>query len=403
MSRYNWLSSFPIMGRINQWLGRFLTPTGKAVFLANILFLLGSSHLETPVYLLCGACTSLLLVAFSAVRLYRPRVTLQSSLPSLVEIDSSFFLTITVENLSKRSAWDICVTPIDSAIRKQNMTCRSPSTTIHHLRSGERHSFLVEFTAGKRGAFPHPEFRIKSSFPFNLIYVADTVAVEGEILVAPRKANCDLRQLAPDHLISAGQHANVLAAENGQLAGVREYVPGLPSRRWDYAAWARLGTPHIREFESENNTTSTILLDFSYCDSEERSETAISIARSIATELNQQGSRLGSLVVGGKWIDLSWLETELQLEAFCQHLARIDTILPGNPSAVLENLASEEIAFLIVPLSNSMKSIDHPAVKKNFPNVVPIVVSDAVDHSNDTSWQSAVSNLEKIRPQGSAS
>ncbi len=45
--------------------------------------------------------------------------------------------------------------------------------------------------------------------------------------------------------------------------GSREYQIGMPVRRWDFASWARLGKPAVREFAGHSDTLLVIVVDTS--------------------------------------------------------------------------------------------------------------------------------------------
>lgn len=61
--------------------------------------------------------------------------------------------------------------------------------------------------------------------------------------------------------IAFGEHP-VDTGESGLIpAGLREYTAGESISRMDWKATARLGTPHIREFESESEITTVLVVD----------------------------------------------------------------------------------------------------------------------------------------------
>jgi uncharacterized protein (DUF58 family) len=47
----------------------------------------------------------------------------------------------------------------------------------------------------------------------------------------------------------------------GEYVGSREYQPGLAVRKWDYASWARLGQPVVREFCEPRHPSVAVMLD----------------------------------------------------------------------------------------------------------------------------------------------
>ena len=46
-----------------------------------------------------------------------------------------------------------------------------------------------------------------------------------------------------------------------EYVGSREYRPGMPVRRWDFASWARLGHPAVREFSEGRDSLAVLVVD----------------------------------------------------------------------------------------------------------------------------------------------
>ena len=186
MFQSNWLlRQLPFLGRVDRWLGRFLTPVGKAVVVATFCFLLGASHLDTPVYQLFGASVSLLLVAWVGVLTYRPRLTYQTRTPSLVWCGQPFPLKLMAHNEGKRVACDLTFVPLRSNLAKSHLECDVRAESFRSIAVGNQVSVNWTMTARRRGVFPIPAIQMRSSFPFNLIFVSNTISPSGEIVVAP--------------------------------------------------------------------------------------------------------------------------------------------------------------------------------------------------------------------------
>lgn len=65
-----------------------------------------------------------------------------------------------------------------------------------------------------------------------------------------------------DRIASAyGEHAAGRLGSGIEPAGLREYVPGERADRIDWNATARLGTPHVREFEAETDRQTVLVVD----------------------------------------------------------------------------------------------------------------------------------------------
>ena len=61
--------------------------------------------------------------------------------------------------------------------------------------------------------------------------------------------------------MAVGEHEAAQTGSGIEPAELREYVPGDTTQRIDWKATARLGTPHVREFEAETDRRSLLVVD----------------------------------------------------------------------------------------------------------------------------------------------
>jgi uncharacterized protein (DUF58 family) len=100
-----------------------------------------------------------------------------------------------------------------------------------------------------------------------------------------------------------GEHASGDVGSGFEPAGVRAYQPGDPARRIDWKASARLGEPHVQEFEAETERVVTMLVDHrESMGAGPEGETKLDYAREIAlgfvANARERSDPLGLYAVG---------------------------------------------------------------------------------------------------------
>jgi uncharacterized protein (DUF58 family) len=85
-----------------------------------------------------------------------------------------------------------------------------------------------------------------------------------------------------------------------ELMGVRPYRPGDPVRDLHPKTWARIGTPHVREYQQEYFTPIGVIVDNDREHATEAGfEAAISLAAGVVARLTRGESLIDLLVMGG--------------------------------------------------------------------------------------------------------
>ena len=308
-----WLTAFPVFGKINRSLSKRLMPTGKTILGATILFAAGSFHLDTPVYLLCGSAFTLLAVAYGAVQLLQPKLKLHLDVPRVTVAGRPFDLGIRAENHGRHPAKQINIR-LAPEIRNHELIREQQGAHISHIGPRKLAVSSLQLEPSRRGFAKLPNLEVSSSFPLNLCCKTATHPVSRKLLVAPKLVK--LNNFEPIALsLSAllGDQGINFPDGAAEFVGSREYIPGLSIKRLDYRAWARLGHPHVCQFEKECNAGITLVLDLSRCRDEEVCESAIELTHSIADSLDQYGLRIHCILVGGnapEFIDASTSQLE---------------------------------------------------------------------------------------------
>ena len=385
MSRFKGiLTQFPVLSRINRWLGKFLTPVGKAVLFATFFFLVGSSHLDTPVYQLCGACASLLIISGLTVRFFRPTLEYRFNIPTYVRAGVPFEITMRVRNAGSRVALDTIFSADTSDFRESGMICDSRSMMYRSLAPKESVRITFRVTPTRRGVFALPAFKMRTSFPFNLFYVTEVIKRPNEIVVTPDfKPIQSLDAIKNQVGVLAGFDSNNPDSGTDEFAGSREYVPGMSTRRWDYRAWARLAKPHVCQFEKEVIQRFSIVLDFSNCGRDDFSEAAISLTASIAEWLSDENLELEFLFIGNRSYYLAPFSVSERLNEICVRLAKIDLYRPRDLVRPQMPPLIDQTVFWILPADQLLPSNALDSPYSNRTRFIPLLVSDSPTLASD--------------------
>ncbi len=132
------------------------------------------------------------------------------------------------------------------------------------LRAGEPVAYVSSMKFHRRGIFPLPRLMVQSTFPFYLFRYTSYLDVNSTIAVTPVPLHGERDQDARQIMASVGDWARqLLMGDASEYSGSREYVTGMSVRRWDFASWARLGRPIVREFRTPAVRSMNLIVDTS--------------------------------------------------------------------------------------------------------------------------------------------
>ena len=232
------------------------TVTGRLLVLAGMFCLLGV--IDPALAGLLSYVAVLAVVAFILGLCFRPQLIVKTHLPSVVVKGQPFEMTLSLQNISRLPAYDLVCTLlrvpwIQDDVGKKRFSAIGP---------GESVTATFTLTATRRGKFALPAARLASLFPFALFRFFNTYFLEQTLVVAP-----SFHRLA----LSAGDDLGRTDAAKSLLRlsrqGAYEYVgscefrPGMSVRRWDFASWARLGQPTLREFSEQPEPIAVLIVD----------------------------------------------------------------------------------------------------------------------------------------------
>lgn len=210
-------------------------------------------------------------------------------------------------------------------------------TCVKVLKPGETITVPVRVKARRRGQFQLPELRAKTSFPLNVRIRSQAFPVGREALILPfywELRSFDLLRFVPN-LVQGRDLALQSVGVTGEYVGSREYQPGLAVRKWDYASWARLGRPVVREFSEPRYPSVAVIVDTFFPTQRHAGgelvpelEASLSLAAAITEGLIARSCRISMLAVGN---DCFTSDCRFSAE---NHVVMLERLARGKPSAL---------------------------------------------------------------------
>ncbi len=195
-------------------------------------------------------------------------------------------------------------------------------TGVGLLMPGQSTSAYFDVTVAHRGRYQLDHWIVSTTAPFALSTASrESEGTTDHIDVYPRllRLRHAWQRILPSQVgsISTAVHRNGLSED--EFFGLREYRHGDSPRHIHWRTTARLNEPAVRQFEQQQRFDLCLLVDawsekFSHVSSarlpsdpyaiDETTETAISLAASIAMELTRGGENQVLLIVAGLDLDI---------------------------------------------------------------------------------------------------
>lgn len=254
--------------RIYLSLRRSMTVASVGVLLA--LFMTLNVIWGFPWSGMMGGCLAMLFVGFAINRFMKPKLRVSVSLPRSAIAGHAFSINVRMSNPRRVPAMNLRVGWHYEGVRdllgrrSNDAWHASPPVSVELLRSGDSMRWHGSMQFDRRGVHQLPPFRIVSTFPFHLFYCRRAVDTGTKIAITPAPINGEDDPTSRIMLAAIGDWAKQLVSGAPvEYIGNREYQVGVPVRRWDFASWARLGRPIVREYQSPSIQAVTLVVDTS--------------------------------------------------------------------------------------------------------------------------------------------
>lgn len=161
---------------------------------------------------------------------------------------------------------------------------------------------MGEITPSHRGVMRFIGMTVARPDPFGLLNACQTISLPQSLLILPKLYNLPPIQLPGFRKYQSGGVA--LASSVGdaeEFRSLREYRLGDSLRKIHWKSWAKIGKPIVKEEQDEFFVRHALILDtFQSVKYSEILESAISIAASLASEVQTQESLLDLMFVGNE-------------------------------------------------------------------------------------------------------
>lgn len=290
------------------FVGRPAVKTYRALSMEGRVFMtlwlvLSAVALPVPTYrayMLWSAVTGVLLVSFLVRGLYRlSNVTLSLEYPPRITVRETMRLYVRVDNHGDKE--HECLR-IDGPLLPWDGTYVGPPGSVACAPAPGTVRLSISMQFSQRGEHHLDPFHVAKLVPFGLCMGPSLKTTGVRFLVVPRPAKIQRLELAMGPSYQPGGVALASAiGEARELAGLRPYRPGDPVRDLCPRAWARLGTPVVREYQQEYFTRFGVVLDTDAHDLDpEHMEAGISLAAGVIAHLSRTEALIDLLVVGSE-------------------------------------------------------------------------------------------------------
>jgi len=269
-----------------------LTDAGRMLLLGTVFFLLTAAVI--PAFGVISALVSVLLVAWLAGWIVRPRIRMAGDLPDSVVVGHSVQLRYAITNIARVPVYDLRV---EFDALPETIELGKPAEAISRLAPGESAEVVLTVRPRRRGHHRIPAPMCRSSFPFNLVTFSAVQSTDQLLTALPMFYPLQMAVRGLSRHVRAGGAGFAGHTEvSPEYAGNRPFLPGDSPRRIDTRAWARLSVPATKEYHNDSDSYAALVLDSRLPAGVVPSptgeilelEAAVSLCASVAFTLNQK-------------------------------------------------------------------------------------------------------------------
>lgn len=217
-----------------------------------------------------GGCVAMLIGGWGMNRIFGPKLQIGMSLPRSAIAGQPFSLSVRLANPRYFPAMDLRLGWHREGVRDVYRAGNpkhwdaSPPVSVSFMRSGGDVHWQGAMRFDTRGIHPLPPFQVASTFPFHLFHSRTDLSPDAQIAITPAPLTGEDDPTARVMLAAIGDWAQQLVAGAPvEYVGNREYQVGMSVRKWDFASWARVGRPIVREYQSPSVQSVTLIVDTS--------------------------------------------------------------------------------------------------------------------------------------------
>ncbi len=241
-----WFAKLTPMGRRNVGL---LALTGVASAALGVQF---------PVHLLFLWLLALHVATWVVSRVFRPRLAIVRRIPLRCAAGRPFRAVARVTNVGRLPAFDVGLVERarPPAVRHEGVA------TLASLVPGESADLEYALVVRRRGVYELKGPEVGSTFPLGIHRALRAHPARERLVVHPAFHPLERLDLPAGRRHQPGGVPLLSqVGDSEEFAGNREYRPGDSLRDIDHAAWARLGSPVVREHQQEYLARVALVVD----------------------------------------------------------------------------------------------------------------------------------------------
>jgi uncharacterized protein (DUF58 family) len=247
---------------------------------------LGIDTRATMAYQAFAFCAALLLMAWLASLLWRPRLSLRRSLPRFATAGQPMPVSVRVENQGRVVLRGLAV--------REGLRAEAP---LPDLSPGASCAVTLRLTPERRGTLRLEALAACRPDPLGLVLGLWRSPAAGSVTVLPRRYPVPRLALPGGRRYQQGGVAlSSSVGESPEFVSLRDYRPGDPPRRIHWKSQARTGKLIVKEYQEEYFVRHALVLD-TFAAPGAVFEEAVSAAASFAASVLTQESLLDLLFV----------------------------------------------------------------------------------------------------------
>ncbi len=274
-----------------------LTEAGKVILYGIGFVALGA--LIFPAFGVLSVLVWVVLVAFLAGSILRPKIRISGGLPDRIMAGQTVRLTYVLENVGRFAAYNLWL-KFGPALGDEPGAIEQveDGQVISRLGPGQTVEMTIAIRPRRRGYYLIREPVCLSSFPFNLFTFSLSQPQRSgpwPIIVLPTFSRLRVAIRGPSRQAPSG--STRFAGRMGfspEYAGNRPFLPGDSLRQIDSRAWARLSVPATKEYHDDFDYRAALILDTAVSEAVLRSkpreikelEAAVCLCASVAYSIN---------------------------------------------------------------------------------------------------------------------
>lgn len=246
-----------------RWRDRMLAPAGRLLVTSGLV--IGFFTVELTMwqtYIYWSFLFGLGLASFLLTRFGRFPVALERHAPARATAGAEVPYTVVVRSTASAPQYDLAVREEDMPHGVKPVLEDDTGALLAVLAPGEARRVKLVASFATRGIRDLTALRVERSCPLGLTRSGRTQKCPGRVIVHPPYHPVRRMDFSTARVYQPGGVPNAATTgESTEFVGLREYRPGDPIRHVSWSAWARTGTPVVREFQGEYYRRVAIVLD----------------------------------------------------------------------------------------------------------------------------------------------